>query len=141
MISDVSGKGVPAALFMVIAKTLIKNQTQPGIPLGEVFTRVNNQLCENNGEAMFVTSFMGVLDLDTLAFTFVNAGHNPPLLMRSGQSYEFLQVKPGFVLAGLEGMRYKEETISSPTAIACSSTQTASQKPSTLQASFTARIA
>src|SRR5699024_4315837 len=90
VISDVSGKGVPAALFMVIAKTLIKNQTQPGIPLGEVFTRVNNQLCENNGEAMFVTSFMGVLDLDTLSFTFVNAGHNPPLLMRSGQSYEFL---------------------------------------------------
>ena len=111
VISDVSGKGVPAALFMVIAKTLIKNQTQPGIPLGEVFTRVNNQLCENNGEAMFVTSFMGVLDLDTLAFTFVNAGHNPPLLMRSGQSYEFLQVKPGFVLAGLEGVRYKEETM------------------------------
>ena len=111
VISDVSGKGVPAALFMVIAKTLIKNQTQPGIPLGEVFTRVNNQLCENNGEAMFVTSFMGVLDLDTLAFTFVNAGHNPPLLMRSGQGYEFLQVEPGFVLAGLEGMHYKEETI------------------------------
>ena len=111
VISDVSGKGVPAALFMVIAKTLIKNQTQPGVPLGEVFTRVNDQLCENNGEGMFVTSFMGVLDLNTRELTFVNAGHNPPLLCRKGGGFEFLKTKPGFVLAGLENMVYKEDSI------------------------------
>lgn len=111
VISDVSGKGVPAALFMVIAKTLIKNQTQPGVPLGEVFTRVNDQLCENNGEGMFVTSFMGVLDLNTRELTFVNAGHNPPLLCRKGGGFEFLKTKPGFVLAGLENMIYKEDSI------------------------------
>ena len=111
VISDVSGKGVPAALFMVIAKTLIKNQTQPGIPLGEVFTRVNDQLCENNGESMFVTSFMGVLDLDTRELTFVNAGHNPPLLRQGDEGFTFLKTKPGFVLAGLEGMVYHEESI------------------------------
>lgn len=111
VISDVSGKGVPAALFMVIAKTLIKNQTQPGIPLGEVFTRVNDQLCENNGENMFVTSFMGVLDLDTRELTFVNAGHNPPLLRQGDEGFTFLKTKPGFVLAGLEGMVYHEESI------------------------------
>ena len=111
VISDVSGKGVPAALFMVITKTLIKNQTQPGIPLGEVFTRVNDQLCENNGEGMFVTSFMAVLDLDTKLLTFVNAGHNPPLLRRSGEGFQFLRTKPGFVLAGLEGMAYREDSI------------------------------
>ena len=111
VISDVSGKGVPAALFMVIAKTLIKNQTQPGIPLGEVFTRVNDQLCENNGESMFVTSFMGVLDLDTRELTFVNAGHNPPLLRQGDEGFTFLKTKPGFVLVGLEGMVYHEESI------------------------------
>ena len=112
VISDVSGKGVPAALFMVIAKTLIKNQTQPGVPLGEVYTRVNDQLCESNGEGMFVTSFMGVLDLETREFTFVNAGHNPPVLRRGDGEFTYLKVKPGFVLAGLEGIVYQEETIS-----------------------------
>lgn len=112
VISDVSGKGVPAALFMVIAKTLIKNQTQPDVSLGEVFTRVNDQLYENNGEGMFVTSFMAVLDLDTLELTYVNAGHNPPVLRRNNGEFSFLKINPGFVLAGLEGMMYKEDKIS-----------------------------
>lgn len=97
---------------MVIAKTLIKNQTQPDISLGEVFTRVNDQLCENNGEGMFVTSFMAVLDLDTLELTYVNAGHNPPVLRRNNGEFSFLKINPGFVLAGLEGMMYKEDKIS-----------------------------
>ena len=107
VMADVSGKGVPAALFMVIAKTIIKNQALTGDPLDQVFDRANDQLCENNGEGLFVTAFMGLLDLNTGDFTYVNAGHNAPLLRRKGGNYEYLQMNPGFVLAGLDGMQYE----------------------------------
>ena len=108
VMADVSGKGVPAALFMVIAKTIIKNQALTGDPLDQVFDRANDQLCENNGEGLFVTAFMGLLDLNTGDFTYVNAGHNAPLLRRKGGDYEYLQMEPGFVLAGLDGMVYED---------------------------------
>lgn len=111
VMADVSGKGVPAALFMVIAKTIIKNQALTGDPLDQVFDRVNDQLCENNGEGLFVTAFMGLLDLHTGSFTYVNAGHNAPLLRRKNGNYEYLQVDPGFVLAGLEGMKYESSEL------------------------------
>ena len=111
VMADVSGKGVPAALFMVIAKTLIKNQAQQGHSPAEVFTAVNNQLCENNEAGLFVTSWMGILDINTGEFTYVNAGHNPPLLMRSGGDFEYLRSRPGFVLAGMEGIRYRQATM------------------------------
>ena len=107
VMADVSGKGVPAALFMVIAKTIIKNQALTGEPLDVVFDRANDQLCANNGEGLFVTAFMGLLDLRTGEFTCVNAGHNAPLLRRKGGAYEYLHLDPGFVLAGLENMQYK----------------------------------
>ncbi len=111
VIGDVSGKGVPAALFMVIAKTLIKNNTQYGKSPREVFETVNELLCENNEAGMFVTAFMGILDIPTGTFNYVNAGHNPPLIKRAGGDYQWLPVKPGFVLAGMEGIRYKEDEI------------------------------
>lgn len=111
VMADVSGKGVPAALFMVIAKTIIKNQALAGDAPDEVFIHANDQLCENNGEGLFVTAFMGLLDLKTGAFTYVNAGHNAPLLRRKNGTYEYLQVDPGFVLAGLEGMTYSSCTM------------------------------
>ncbi len=107
VIADVSGKGVPAALFMVIAKTLIKNHAQMGKRPSEVFETVNNQLCENNEAGMFVTAFMGILNLGTGQFTYVNAGHNAPLVQRDGR-FEWLRAKAGFVLAGMEGIRYRE---------------------------------
>ena len=75
VMADVSGKGVPAALFMVIGKTLIKDHTQPGRDLGEVFTEVNDLLCEANSEGLFITAFEGVLDLVTGEFQFVISGH------------------------------------------------------------------
>ena len=106
VMADVSGKGVPAALFMVIAKTIIKNQALTGESLDQVFQRANDQLCENDGEGLFVTAFMGLLDLKDGGFTYVNAGHTPPLLRRKGGTYEYLKLDPGFVLAGLEGMTY-----------------------------------
>lgn len=106
VIADVSGKGVPAALFMVIGKTLIKDHTQPGCDLGEVFTKVNNMLCEANSEGLFITAFEGVLDLVTGEFVFVNAGHECPYIYKKGKEYELYKVRPGFVLAGMEGMKY-----------------------------------
>jgi len=106
VIADVSGKGIPAALFMVIAKTLIKDHAQQGISPEEVFTEVNRLLCEANDEGMFVTAWMGVLELSTGHLAYVNAGHNPPLL-RHCDKYEFLRTRSGFILAGMDGMRYR----------------------------------
>ena len=111
VIADVSGKGVPAALFMVIAKTLIKNHTQAGMAPSRVFETVNNQLCENNEAGMFVTAFLGVLELSTGRFTYVNAGHNPPLAALGGRPYDWLPSKRGFVLAGLEHTAYRQQEI------------------------------
>jgi sigma-B regulation protein RsbU (phosphoserine phosphatase) len=110
VMADVSGKGVPAALFMVIAKTLIKNNTQAGKSPKEVFETVNNILCENNEADMFVTAFLGYLDIPTGKFTYVNAGHNPPLLCANGR-YGWLKSKVNFVLAGMEDTRYDQYEI------------------------------
>lgn len=108
VMADVSGKGVPAALFMVIAKTLIKNHAQAGEDPSEVFTKVNQQLCENNAGGLFVTAWMGIYNMKSGTFTYVNAGHNPPLIRRSDGAFEYLRGRAGFVLAGMEGMQYKE---------------------------------
>ena len=106
VMADVSGKGVPAALFMVIGKTLIKDHTQPGRDLGDVFTEVNDLLCESNSEGLFITAFEGVLDLVSGEFTFVNAGHEIPFISKKGGGFEPYKIRAGFVLAGMEGMRY-----------------------------------
>lgn len=107
VMADVSGKGVPAALFMVIGKTLIKDHTQPGADLGTVFSEVNDILCTSNSEGMFITAFEGVLDLVTGEFRFVNAGHEIPFISRAGGAFEPHKIRAGFVLAGMEGLRYR----------------------------------
>ena len=107
VMADVSGKGVPAALFMVIGKTLIKDHTTPDRDLGEVFTAVNNLLCEANSEGLFITAFEGVLDLVTGEFNFVNAGHEMPFICKAGGDFEAYKIRAGFVLAGMEDMKYK----------------------------------
>ena len=107
VMADVSGKGVPAALFMVIGKTLIKDHTYPECDLGMVFSEVNNLLCESNSEGLFITAFEGVLDLVTGEFRFVNAGHEIPFICKKGGVYEPYKVKAGFVLGGMEGIVYK----------------------------------
>ncbi len=107
VMADVSGKGVPAALFMVIGKTLIKDHTQPDIDLGTVFSQVNNILCESNSEGLFITAFEGVLDLVTGEFRFVNAGHEPPFICRADGRFEVFPIKPAFVLAGMEDINYR----------------------------------
>lgn len=107
VMADVSGKGVPAALFMVIGKTLIKDHTQPGKDLGEVFTEVNDLLCESNSEGLFITAFEGVLNLVNGEFLFVNAGHEIPFICKKDAAFESYKIHPGFVLAGMEGMKYQ----------------------------------
>ena len=111
VIADVSGKGVPAALFMVIGKTLIKDHTKPGADLGAVFSEVNDLLCESNSEGLFITAFEGILDLVTGEFCFVNAGHEMPFVAKAGCPYEPYKLKPGFVLAGMEHMKYQSGCI------------------------------
>lgn len=112
VIADVSGKGIPAALFMAIGKTLIKDHTKPDRSLGEVFSEVNSMLCDANKEGLFITAFEGVLNLETGEFRYVNAGHEPPYICRYQKKYEKYKVRPGFVLAGMEEMRYKEGCVS-----------------------------
>ena len=105
--ADVSGKGIPAAMFMMTAKTIIKDLAESGIPVNEIFTRANEKLCENNESGMFVTAWMGILDITTGKLQFANAGHNPPVLKRANGEFEYLRTRAGFVLAGMEGVRYR----------------------------------
>ena len=105
--ADVSGKGIPAAMFMMTAKTIIKDLAESGIAVNDIFTKANEKLCENNESGMFVTAWMGILDLTTGNVQFANAGHNPPLLKRANGDFEYLKTRAGFVLAGMEGIRYR----------------------------------
>jgi sigma-B regulation protein RsbU (phosphoserine phosphatase) len=106
VIADVSGKGVPAALFMMVARTLIKNEARAGCEPNEVLERANGMLCEGNATCMFVTAFIGVYDVKTGVLKYSNAGHNPPLLIESGGAARKLKVPSSFVLAIDEGTRY-----------------------------------
>ena len=111
VVADVSGKGIPGAMFMMTSKTLIKSHAESGLAVSDVFTQVNTQLCENNEAGMFVTAWMGVLDLETGLIRYANAGHNPPLVRHKDGSYEYLKGKANFVLAGMEGVRYREQEL------------------------------
>ena len=106
VMADVSGKGVPAALFMVIAKTLINNRARNNEMPEVAFTNINNQLCEGNDASMFVTAWFGVLEIDTGKLTYINAGHNPPLLKKSSGKFEFIREEPDVALAVFEDMTY-----------------------------------
>ena len=105
--ADVSGKGIPAAMFMMTAKTIIKDLAESGMAVNDIFTKANEKLCENNESGMFVTAWMGILDLTTGNVQFANAGHNPPLLKRANGDFEYLKTRAGFVLAGMEDIRYR----------------------------------
>jgi serine phosphatase RsbU (regulator of sigma subunit) len=111
LIADVSGKGIPAALFMMTAKTLIKSLAEAGLSVNDIFTVANQKLCENNDAGMFVTAWMGILDLKTGIVTFANAGHNPPLVCHSDGSFEYYKVRPGLVLAGMEEIKYRKNEL------------------------------
>lgn len=107
LIADVSGKGVPAALFMVISKTILKNNLQSGMPLAEAIEKSNNQLLDGNNEHMFVTAWIGILELSTGRLQYVNAGHNPPAIKKMNCQFEYLRKFSGFILAGKKDTKYK----------------------------------
>lgn len=107
LIADVSGKGVPAAMFMMQAKTLIKGYAESGMDVADVLTVANEKLCERNDAGMFVTVFMCIADLKTGVIKYANAGHNLPVINHGGKSCEFLKAKGGLVLAGMEGIKYR----------------------------------
>jgi len=111
VIADVSGKGVPAALFMVVTKTLLKNNARTGLTPAGILNKTNAQLAEGNDAQMFVTVFIGCLELSTGRFTFANAGHNPPVIKRKDKRREFLKSKHGFVCALLDNIKYTDNEI------------------------------
>lgn len=108
VMADVSGKGVPAALFMMITKTLLKNTAQTGLTPGPVMEAVNNQLLENNEAGMFVTVWLGIYEISTGRLTAANAGHEYPALKRADGKFTLFQDKHGFVMAGMEDVKYRE---------------------------------
>ncbi|SDB24500.1 SpoIIE family protein phosphatase [Butyrivibrio sp. INlla16] len=108
VIADVSGKGVPASLFMVIAKTLIKNRLQMGEEPGEALYNVNNQLCEGNDAELFVTVWAVVIDLTTGDALEANAGHEYPAFRRGNGSYELIKTKHSPAVATMEGLKFRQ---------------------------------
>lgn len=111
VMADVSGKGIPAALFMVIAKTLIKNEVMMGTDPAEVFGKVNHMLCEGNENDMFVTAWLGILDTEKGILTYVNAGHNPPVVKTGDNAFAYLKSRAGFVLGGMDGIKYHQQEL------------------------------
>ena len=108
VMADVSGKGVPAALFMVIAKTLIKNRAQMGGGPAEILSYVNEQLCEGNDAELFVTVWFAILDMTTGKGLAANAGHEHPALRRAGGEYELVIYRHSPAVATMKGMRFRE---------------------------------
>ena len=106
LIADVSGKGFPAALFMMTAKTMLKDLMERGYSTDEAFVKANERLYKSNDAEMFLTSWMGKLDLRTGKITYSNAGHNHPIVIRNDGTVEYLVTKPNFVLAGMDGIKY-----------------------------------
>jgi len=110
VIADVSGKGIPASLFMVNTKTLINYFSSDKNPK-DVFELINKKLCKNNEACIFVTSIMGIYNIPTGRFIFVNAGHNPPLVKKNGSTFEYLKTKPQVMLAVMDDIKYAQEEI------------------------------
>ncbi|MBE6996921.1 MAG: hypothetical protein E7427_01985 [Ruminococcaceae bacterium] len=110
LIGDVSGKGVPAAIFMASAKITLQNCIRDIPDLTTAIEAANNILCARNEAEMFVTLWVGILDLGSGALRFVSAGHNPPVLLRDNAG-QYLRFKNGFVLAGMEDVKYREQSM------------------------------
>jgi len=109
MVGDVSDKGVPAALFMAVTKTLLKGLTEVGLEPAQIFAKVNRELASENDAMMFVTAFCGILDLETGELAYSNAGHNPPLLLRPGEEPRWLPLPKGFFLGVFDQTVYQTQ--------------------------------
>ena len=111
VMADVSGKGIPAALYMMISMALLKSNAMLGVSPSEVLTKTNELLCSGNSAEMFVTVWLGILEISTGRLTASNAGHEYPAIRRKDGSFELFKDKHGFVLGGLDTARYKDYTI------------------------------
>ncbi|MEE4193469.1 MAG: SpoIIE family protein phosphatase [Halieaceae bacterium] len=109
-VGDVSGKGVPAALFMAVTKTLIKSRAANDLSPASILSHVNSESAEGNDSAMFVTLFLAILNLHSGEMVYSNAGHNPPYLMRSNGEMERLENRHGPVIGAMEGIAYGEDS-------------------------------
>ncbi len=108
VIADVSGKGVPAALFMMASKIILQSVAMLGGSPAEILTKTNEAICSNNEAQMFVTVWLGILELSTGKLTCANAGHEYPIFKHPGGRFELFKDKHGFVIGGMAGMKYKE---------------------------------
>ena len=111
VIGDVSGKGVPASLFMMLASALIHHVAMHELSPAKILTEVNAEICNRNPEEMFVTVWLGVLEISTGILTAASAGHEYPTLRMPGGVFELIKDKHGFVLGGMPGIRYREYTL------------------------------
>ena len=107
-IGDVSGKGVPASLFMAITKTLINSRATDDTSPSSILTHVNDEICKNNETYMFITVFLGILNIKTGELKYSNAGHNPPYILRSDKQLEMISDRHGPVIGAMDGFAYKE---------------------------------
>ena len=110
VMADVSGKGVPAALFMMASKIILQSAAMLGQSPAEILTKTNEAICSNNDVEMFVTVWLGILELSTGKLTAANAGHEYPALKQANGRFELFKDKHGFVIGGLEGIQYREYT-------------------------------
>lgn len=111
VVADVSGKGVPAALFMMTSKTMIKDNAMMNPSTAGAFTNVNRMLSENNEAGMFATAWIGILDTETKVMQYTNAGHNAPCVMMDEDGYKLLKKKHGLFLAGMDDTEYRESEL------------------------------
>lgn len=111
LLGDVSGKGIPASLFMAVTKTLLKTDAHDGTNIDQILYKVNNQLCEGNDMSMFATVFCGIIDTRTGNVEYSNAGHNPPVLCRRKKMPEFLNVQGSLAVGSFEDSPYVKETL------------------------------
>jgi len=111
VIADVSGKGMPGSLFMMTSKTIIHDHALYSHSPAAIITEVNNQLCENNKAQMFVTVWLGILEISTGTLTAVNAGHEYPIIKHAGGDYEIVHDKHFLAVAAMEGVKYQEHTV------------------------------
>ena len=108
VMADVSGKGVPAALFMMASRIILASYAKQGMSPAEIMRSTNETICQNNREEMFVTVWLGILEISTGKIRAANAGHEYPVLMQPGGKCELYKDKHGFVLGGMDGVKYKE---------------------------------
>ena len=111
VIGDVSGKGIPSTLFMVKTMYLIKNHAKFNEDLSQLIEKVNNLTYERNDEELFVTTWIGKLNLKTGKLSYVNAGHNQPLIKHDSTNFEYLDTRPNLVIGGMENIQYNEHEI------------------------------